>query len=103
MSACYLAYVTVYLTDLHINFVIQINDTNANAEMQRYARVSLGKLLFALGDELTDRINMLRAQLQGHAQPGEIWIQLAQRHMGAAAPELQEPTAPFIPPVPDQQ
>jgi hypothetical protein len=40
-------------------------EADGSAEMARYARVLLSKLLNALGDNLTTRIGLLRLEMQG--------------------------------------
>ena len=47
--------------------------------MQRYARVALSKVLSALGDELSVRITVLRAQMNQTAEPHQLWQALAAR------------------------
>ena len=50
-------------------------------ELQRLARVTLGRMLGVLGDDLTARIAMLRAQAQGGVTDMRtVWRDLALLH-----------------------
>ena len=53
--------------------LLKVDDTNANAEMNRYARLALSKLLCAVGDELTMRVQLLRSQLDSGHDLNAMW------------------------------
>ena len=46
--------------------------------MRTYARVALSKILCALGEDLTTRIQLLKAQASVAKDPSVLWEQLAQ-------------------------
>ena len=45
--------------------------------MRTYARVALSKLLYALGDELTLRITLLRAKASAAVDHATLWGEIA--------------------------
>lgn len=57
--------------------LLRISEANATPEVQRYARVALSKILSALGDELSVRITVLRAQMNQAEDPEQLWEALA--------------------------
>lgn len=46
--------------------------------MRTYSRVALSKVLCALGEDLTTRINLLKAQVSVAKDPTVLWEQIAQ-------------------------
>ena len=57
--------------------MFQVNESNSTAEMRTFSRVALCKLLCALGDELSARIDLLRGQVLGASDVSALWEQLA--------------------------
>eukprot|EP00050_Salpingoeca_kvevrii_P001766 m.178832 g.178832 ORF g.178832 m.178832 type:complete len:1308 (-) comp10451_c0_seq2:110-4033(-) len=47
----------------HVHKLLKLDDSNATAEMQRYARLAVGKLLNSTGEQLVADLELLRARL----------------------------------------
>ncbi len=76
--------------------LLRVTEDNSSVEMQRYARIALSKLLTSMGEELTERISVLRAHLSHHPNLSELWAQLAESvmHPPAESPRVSEPRDP---------
>jgi hypothetical protein len=68
--------------------LLRVTESNSSVELQRYARVALSKLLTSMGEELTERISVLRAHLDHHPNLSELWNQLAE---SVVQPPLSQP------------